>query len=75
VDPATGRVPINTGGGANHADLAFDVVAGSDYFFTPNFSAFIEYKYLNYQSTQIETRENRALGQQLVGAGVRFFFH
>jgi predicted porin len=51
------------------------VLAGSDYFFTPNFSAFIEYKYLNYQSTQINTRENRALGQQLVGAGVRFFFH
>jgi opacity protein-like surface antigen len=75
VDPVTGRVPINTGGGASHADLAFDVVAGSDYFFTPNFSAFIEYKYLNYQSTQINTNENRALGQQLVGAGVRFFFH
>jgi opacity protein-like surface antigen len=75
VDPTTGRVPINTGGGRSHADLAFDVLAGSDYFFTPNFSAFVEYKYLNYQSTQINTRENRALGQQLVGAGVRFFFH
>jgi opacity protein-like surface antigen len=75
VDPVTGRVPINTGGGRNHADLAFDVVAGSDYFFTPNLSAFIEYKYLNYQSTQIDTNKNRALGQQLLGAGVRFFFH
>ena len=74
VDPVTGRVPINTGGGASHADLAFDALAGMDYFFSPQFSAFIEYKYLNYQSTQIETRENRALGQQLVGAGVRFFF-
>jgi opacity protein-like surface antigen len=75
VDPITGRVPINTGGGANHADLAFDALAGADYFFTPQWSAFVEYKYLNYQSTQINTRENRALGQQLVGAGVRFFFH
>src|SRR5260370_16192602 len=74
-DPVTGRVPINTGGGASHADLAFDVVAGADYFFNPQWSAFIEYKYLNYQSTQIDTRENRALVQQLVGAGVRFFFH
>jgi len=74
-DPVTGRVPINTGGGASHADLAFDVVAGADYFFNPQWSAFIEYKYLNYQSTQLDTRENRALGQQLVGAGVRFFFH
>src|SRR5215470_1906370 len=74
-DPVTGAVPINTGGGQNHADLAFDVVAGSDYFFNPQWSAFIEYKYLNYQSTQIDTNKNRALGQQLLGAGVRFFFH
>jgi opacity protein-like surface antigen len=75
VDPVTGRVPINTGGGRSHADLAFDALAGADYFFNPQWSAFVEYKYLNYQSTQINTRENRALGQQLVGAGVRFFFH
>src|SRR5437764_1572100 len=42
-DPVTGNVPINTGGGRNHADLAWQVVAGSDYFFNPRFSAFIEY--------------------------------
>src|SRR5213596_538155 len=42
-DPVTGRVPINTGGGRSHADLAWQVVAGSDYFFNPRFSAFIEY--------------------------------
>jgi len=75
VDPVTGRVPINTGGGASHADLAWQVIAGSDYFFSPNFSAFIEYHYLNYTSTQIETNQDRDLGQHLVGAGVRFFFH
>jgi opacity protein-like surface antigen len=75
TDPTTGTTPINTGGGANHADLAFDALAGVDYFFTPQWSAFVEYKYLNYQSTQINTNQNRALGQQLVGAGVRFFFH
>jgi opacity protein-like surface antigen len=75
VNPVTGVVPINTGGGRSHADLAWQVVAGSDYFFTPNISAFIEYHYLNYTSTQINTRDNRDLGQHLVGAGVRFFFH
>ena len=75
VDPVTGEVPINTGGGRSHADLAWQVVAGSDYFFSPNFSAFIEYHYLDYTSTQINTRESRDLGQHLVGAGVRFFFH
>lgn len=73
-DPVTGRVPINTGGGASHADLAWQVVAGSDYFFNPKMSAFIEYHYLNYTSTQINTNEERNLGQHLVGAGVRFFF-
>ena len=75
TDPITGRTPVNTGGGHNHADLAWDVVGGSDYFFNPNFSAFIEYKYLNYTSTQVDTREDRDLGQHLLGAGVRFFFH
>jgi opacity protein-like surface antigen len=75
VNPVSGVVDINTGGGQSHADLAWQIVAGSDYFFTPNFSAFIEYKYLNYTSTQINTRQDRDLGQQLLGAGVRFFFH
>ena len=75
VDPITGRVPVNTGGGASHADLAWQVVAGSDYFFTQNLSAFIEYKYLNYTSTQIDTNQSRDLGQHLIGAGVRYFFH
>ena len=74
-DPVTGAVPINTGGGKSHADLAWQVVAGSDYFFNPNFSAFIEYHYLDYTSTQLNTNESRDLGQHLIGAGVRFFFH
>ena len=75
TDPVTGRTPVNTGGGQSHADLAWQIVAGSDYFFTQNISAFIEYKYLNYTSTQIETNQDRDMGQQLLGAGVRFFFH
>src|SRR5881396_491651 len=55
VNPVTGTVTVNTGGGQSHADLAWQVVAGSDYFFNPKISAFIEYKYLNYTSTQIDT--------------------
>src|SRR5213596_3795316 len=66
VNPVTGAVPINTGGGQSHADLAWQVVAGSDYFFTPNISAFIEYHYLNYTSTQIDTNQSRDLGQHLL---------
>jgi opacity protein-like surface antigen len=74
-DPVTGRVPINTGGGQSHADLAWQVVAGADYFFNPQWSAFVEYHYLDYTSTQINTNQTRDLGQHLVGAGVRYFFH
>ena len=74
-DPVTGTTPINTGGGRSHADLAWDVVAGADYFFNPQWSAFVEYHYLDYTSTQIDTNQSRDLGQHLVGAGVRFFFH
>ena len=74
VNPVTGRVPINTGGGRSHADLAWQIVAGSDYYWTPKFSTFIEYHFLNYTSTQIDTREDRDLRQHLVGAGVRVHF-
>ena len=40
----------------------------------PKFSTFIEYKFLDYTSTQINTNQSRNLGQQLVGAGVRMHF-
>ncbi len=65
---------LSTGGGQSHADLAWQIIAGSDYYFNPKMSAFIEYKYLNYTSTQINTDQSRNLGQQLVGAGLRFHF-
>ena len=73
-NPNTGTVTVNTGGGRSHADLAWQIVAGSDYYWTPKFSTFIEYKFLQYTSTQIDTDQNRQLNQQLVGAGVRFHF-
>src|SRR5437016_704968 len=73
-NPVTGNVPINTGGGQSHADLAWQIIAGSDYYWTPKFSTFIEYHFLNYTSTQIDTREDRDLRQHLVGAGVRVHF-
>src|SRR6266446_5364442 len=74
VNPTTGTVTVNTGGGQSHADLAWQIIAGSDYYWTPKFSTFIEYKFLEYMSTQINTRDNRVLGQQLLGAGVRLHF-
>ena len=74
TNPNTGTVTVNTGGGRNHADLAWQIIAGADYYWTPKFSTFIEYKFLEYESTQINTRQSRVLGQQLIGAGVRFHF-
>src|SRR5947208_2386923 len=74
VNPITGAVPINTGGGRSHADLAWQIVAGTDYYWTPKFSTFIEYKFLDYTSTQINTNQTRDLRQHLVGAGVRVHF-
>jgi opacity protein-like surface antigen len=74
VDITTPRGTLSTGGGKNHADLAWQIIAGSDYYWTPKFSTFIEYHYLNYTSTQINTNQDRDLGQHLVGAGLRFHF-
>jgi opacity protein-like surface antigen len=65
---------FSTGGGHNHSDLAWQVIAGTDYYWTPKWSTFIEYHYLDYTSTQIDTAHGRDLGQDLVGAGVRFHF-
>ena len=71
------------------ADLAWQVVAGSDYYWTPKISTFIEYHFLNYTSdTLIAVRDadtrrlirnvqrefDLDLKQHLVGAGVRFHF-
>jgi opacity protein-like surface antigen len=74
VDISGPRGDFDTSGGESHTDLAWQVIGGADYYWTPKFSTFIEYHYLNYTSTQIETSQDRDLGQHLVGAGVRFHF-
>jgi opacity protein-like surface antigen len=65
---------FSTGGGGSHADLAWQVIVGADYYFTPKWSTFIEYHYLDYTSSNINTINDRDLGQHLVGAGIRFHF-
>src|SRR5213076_452908 len=74
LDLSTPRGSFSTSGGASHADLAWQILAGTDYYWNPKFSTFIEYHYLNYTSTQIDTNQGRDLGQQLIGAGLRFHF-
>jgi opacity protein-like surface antigen len=74
IDVTTPHGTFSTSGGKNHSDLAWQVIAGTDYYWTPRLSTFIEYHYLDYTSTQINTNESRDLGQHLVGAGLRFHF-
>ena len=74
LDLSTPRGTFGTSGGSSHADLAWQIIAGTDYYWTPKFSTFVEYRFLDYTSTQIETNESRNLGQHLIGAGVRFHF-
>jgi opacity protein-like surface antigen len=74
TDIKTPRGTFSNGGGASHTDLAWQVIAGADYYWSPKISTFLEYHYLDYTSSQIDTSESRDLGQHLVGAGMRFHF-
>jgi opacity protein-like surface antigen len=60
--------------GENHADFAWQVLAGTDYYWNPKLSTFIEYRFLNYTNSQIDAGDNEDLGQHVVGAGLRFHF-
>lgn len=52
---------------------AWQVVAGSDYYFTEKFSAFLEYKWLNYETDGDTFGEDR-LDQHIVALGLRLHF-
>jgi opacity protein-like surface antigen len=64
---------FNTGGGASHADFAWQVMAGADYYMNAKNSLFVEYKFLEYTAYP-DRGDSRVLGQQLLGAGWRFHF-
>jgi len=64
---------FQTSGGASHADFAWQIVAGADYYYKPKASFFLEYKYLVYTATQSDFT-SADLGQQLLTAGLRFHF-
>jgi opacity protein-like surface antigen len=64
---------FSTGGGANSGSLAWDVIAGADYYWSCKWSTFVEYHYLDYVALDIGNG-NHQFGQHLVGAGLRFHF-
>jgi opacity protein-like surface antigen len=59
------------GGGRDASGFAWQIVGGADYYFTEKFSAFAEYKYLVYESANVDGAE---LGQHLVVLGLRIHF-
>jgi opacity protein-like surface antigen len=64
---------FSTSGGASSGSLAWQAVAGADYYWTCRWSTFVEYKYLNYIALDVGNG-HKQVGQQLVGAGIRFHF-
>jgi opacity protein-like surface antigen len=64
---------FSTGGGRNSGSLAWDAVAGADYYWTCKWSTFVEYHYLDYVALDLGNG-NHQFGQHLVGAGIRFHF-
>jgi opacity protein-like surface antigen len=68
-----GNRTFSTGGGASSGSLAWDVVAGADYYWTCKWSTFVEYHYLDYVALDVGNG-NHQIGQHLVGAGIRFHF-
>jgi opacity protein-like surface antigen len=64
---------FSTAGGSNSGSLAWDVVAGADYYWTCKFSTFVEYHYLDYVALDVGDG-NHSFGQHLVGAGIKFHF-
>lgn len=66
--------PFTVGGTGDHADFAWQVIAGADYYLNQKNSLFIEYKFLEYTGLQADFGNNRVLGQHLIGGGWRFHF-
>jgi opacity protein-like surface antigen len=65
--------PFIVGGGSSHADFAWNVIAGADFYVNRTNSIFVEYKFLEY-TAHSEWGNTRVLGQHLLGGGWRFHF-
>jgi len=60
-------------GSRDNGGFAFQAGAGVDYYFSPVWSVFTEYKFLDYTNAGGDFN-NSNIGQHLVGAGFRFHF-
>ncbi|WP_086151584.1 outer membrane protein [Cellulosimicrobium sp. KWT-B] len=60
-------------GSRDNGGFAFQLGAGVDYYFSPKWSVFTEYKFLDYTNAGNEFT-NSNVGQHLVGGGLKFHF-
>jgi opacity protein-like surface antigen len=72
VDVTVGNTTSHFSGGSN-GGFAFQLGAGCDYYFSPKWSVFTEYKFLDYTNAGGDFN-NSNIGQHLVGGGIRFHF-
>ena len=70
-DGSTNNLSHGLGAGDSRSGFAWQLVAGADFYFTPTVSIFGEYKFLNYNNTDLVSND---LQQQLVVLGVRMHF-
>ncbi len=59
------------GSSSSDSGFAWQIIGGADYYFTEKFSAFLEYKFLNYEDAGL-SGDN--LAQQIVVLGLRWHF-
>lgn len=69
IDVTVGGNNFDLGNSSGSDGFAWQLIAGADYYFTEKFSAFLEYKFLNYEDAGIN--EDR-IGQQIVVLGLRW---
>jgi opacity protein-like surface antigen len=62
---------VNIESSSSSSGFAWQLVAGADYYFTEKMSAFLEYKFLNYEDAGVN---GDRIGQQLIVLGLRWHF-
>jgi predicted porin len=73
VDVEVDGTDIDVESDDSTSGFAWQLVAGSDYYFNEKFSAFLEYKYLNYESDGDVFGEGR-IDQHIIALGLRLHF-
>lgn len=71
VDVTVNGNNYNLGNASGNNGFAWQIIGGADYYFTEKVSAFIEYKFLNYEDAGLQSDR---IGQQIIVVGVRMHF-